>query len=93
MTRDTLQTILRAVGGLQEKSGTFRAAPEQRLTLYVGGDARGLAVSQVEEVRLEELFVVIRSKEAGQLFADYGAVFAVSTQPPKEGAAKKAGFA
>jgi hypothetical protein len=93
MTRDTLQTVLRAAGGLAEKSGTFKASPEQRLTFYVGGDARGLALSQIEEVRLEELFVVIKTKELAQIFAEYTAVFAVSVQPPKEGAANRAGFA
>lgn len=93
MTRETLQTILRAAGGLQEKSGQFRASPEQRLTLYIGGDGRGLAVSLVEEVRLEEQFVAIKAKDIGQLFADYASIFAVSAQPPKEGAPKKAGFA
>lgn len=93
MTRDILQTILRATGALQEKGGVFRAPAEARVTFYLGGDGRGLSVSQVEEVRLEDGFIVLKTKEAGQLFADYGALFAVSTQPPKENAPNKAGFA
>lgn len=93
MTRDTLHTVLRAAGGLQEKSGTFRASPEQRVTFYLGGDGRGLVVSQIEEIRLEESYFVIKTKEIGQIFADYPALYAVSTQPPKENAPKKAGFA
>jgi hypothetical protein len=93
MTRDTLQTILRAAGNLQEKSGTFKASAEQRLTIYLGNDGRGLAVAQVEELRLEDAFVVLKPKDAGQVFADYAAIYAVSVQPPKENAPKKAGFA
>ena len=93
MTRDTLQTILRAAGGLQEKAGTFRASSEQRLTLYLGADGRGLVLAAIEEVRLEEAFFVVKAKETGQTFGDYGAVYAVSVQPPKENAPKKAGFA
>lgn len=93
MTRDILQTILRAAGNLQEKSGTFKAAAEQRLTLYLGNDGRGLVVSQVEEARLEDAFVVLKTKEAAQIFADYAAIYAVSIQPSKENAPTKAGFA
>jgi len=93
MTRDTLQTILRAAGGLQEKAGTFRASPEQRLTLYLGADGRGLVVAQIEEIRFEESFFAVKTRETGQTFGDYGAVYAVSVQPPKENAPKKAGFA
>jgi hypothetical protein len=93
MTRDTLQTILRAAGNLQEKAGSFKAAAEQRLTFYIGNDGRGLAVSAVEEARLEDAFVLLKTKEAATVFADYGAIFAVSVQPPKENAPKKAGFA
>lgn len=91
MTRDTFQAILRAAGGLQEKAGTFRATPEQRLTLYLGNG--GLVVSQIEELRLEETYCAIKTKETGQTFADYAAVYAVSVQPPKENAPKRAGFA
>jgi len=91
MNRETLQSVLRAAGAQQEKNGPFRAASEQRLTFYIG-DGR-LAIAQVEEVRLEESFVVLHAKELGQLFADYASVYAVSSQPPKESAPKKAGFA
>ena len=93
MTRDTLQAILRAALGQQEKAGPFRASPEQKLTLLLGGDGRGLVLSLIEEIRLEESFFVTKSKEGGQTFGDYGAVCAVSVQPPKENAPKKAGFA
>jgi len=95
MTRDTLHTILRAVGGLHEKAGSFRAQSEQRLTLYLGGDGRGLVVSEIEELRLEDAFVVLKTKEPGQVFAEYAAIYAVSAQPVKEGSTspKKAGFA
>lgn len=93
MTRDTLQSILRAAGGLQEKAGVFRASAEQRLTFYIGSDGRGLVVSQIEETRLEESFALLKTKESAQVFADYGAIYAVSVQPPKENAPKKAGFA
>ncbi|MET0340662.1 MAG: hypothetical protein ABW252_06655 [Polyangiales bacterium] len=94
MTRDTLHTILRSVTGLQEKAGTFRAQSEQKLTLYLGGDGRGLVVSQIEELKLEDGHVSVKTKEPGAFFADYAAIFAVSAQPPKEGSApKKAGFA
>ena len=47
MTRDILQTILRAAGVSAEK-GVFRATAEQRVTFYLGGDGRGLSVPQVE---------------------------------------------
>jgi hypothetical protein len=94
MTRDTLHTILRASGGREEKPFTFRASGDQRLTLYLGGDGRGLIVSQIEEIRLDEAYVHVKTREEDQFFADYGAVYAVSAQPPKEGSApKKAGFA
>lgn len=93
MTRDILQTILRATGNLQEKAGVFRAPAEARVTFYLGGDGRGLSVPQVEEIRLEDSFIVLKTKETGQIFADYAALFAVSTQPPKENAPNKAGFA
>jgi hypothetical protein len=93
MTRETLQAILRAAAGLQEKSNTFRAKPEQRVTFYLGNDGRGLVVSQVEEVRFEDGFVALKTKEVGQIFADYAALYAVSLQPPKENAPNKAGFA
>ncbi len=93
MTRDTLQTILRAAGGLQEKAGTFRASPEQRVTFYFGSDGRGLLVPQIEEIRLEQDYVLLKTKEIGQIFSDYAALYAVSLQPPKENAPKKAGFA
>jgi hypothetical protein len=93
MTRDTLQSILRATGNLQEKGGSYKATAEQRLTFYIGNDGRGLVVSQVEEARLEDAFVLLKTKESASVFADYGAVFAVSLQPPKENAPKKAGFA
>ncbi|HEX5659889.1 MAG TPA: hypothetical protein VFX59_21990 [Polyangiales bacterium] len=93
MTRDTLQTILRAAGNLQEKANSFKANAEQRLTFYIGDDGRGLAVSSVEEARLEDAFVLLKTKESATVFADYAAIFAVSVQPPKENAPKKAGFA
>lgn len=92
MNRETLQAVLRAAGGRPEKSGTFRAGSEQRLTFYLG-DARALVVSHVEEVRLEESFVVLQAKELGQMFVAYEAVCAVSSQPPSDSAVKKAGFA
>ena len=85
--------MLRAAAGLQEKGNTFRAAAEQRVTFYLGSDGRGLVVSQIEEVRLEDAFIALRTKEVAQIFADYGALYAVSLQPPKENAPKKAGFA
>lgn len=93
MTRDTFHTILRSCPGLQEKAGAFRAQSEQKLTVYLGGDGRGLVVSQIEEVKLEDAHVVLKTKEPGAVFADYAAIYAVSAQPPKEGAPKKAGFA
>ncbi len=93
MTRDTLQNILHAAGNLQEKANSFKATAEQRLTFYIGNDGRGLAVSQVEEARLEDAYVLLKTKEAASVFADYAAIFAVSVQPPKENAPKKAGFA
>jgi hypothetical protein len=93
MTRDILQTILRAAGGLQEKASVFKASAEQRVTFYLGNDGRGLSVPQIEEIRLEDAFVVLKTKEVGQIFAEYSALYAVSTQPPKENAPKKAGFA
>ncbi len=93
MTRDTLQTILRTAGVTQEKTGAFRASAEQRLTFYFGSDGRGLIVPQIEEIRLEQEFVVLKTKEIGQIFSDYAALYAVSLQPPKENAPKKAGFA
>ena len=93
MTRDILQTILRAAGSLQEKGGVYRAPAEARVTFYLGSDGRGLSVPQVEEIRLEDNFIVLKTKETGQIFAEYGALYAVSTQPPKENAPNKAGFA
>lgn len=94
MNRDTLHTILRASGAREDKPFTFRASNDQRLTLYLGGDGRGLVVSQIEELRLDEAYLLVKTREADQFFADYGAVYAVSAQPPKEGTApKKAGFA
>ncbi|MDB4986365.1 MAG: hypothetical protein JWN04_1543 [Myxococcaceae bacterium] len=92
MTRDILQTILRAAGVTQEK-GVFRAPAEQRVTFYLGSDGRGLSVPQVEEIRLEETYLLLKTKETGQIFAEYSALYAVSTQPPKENAPNKAGFA
>lgn len=93
MNRDTLQNVLRAAGAVADKSGVFRAPAEQRLTFYIG-DTRGLVVSAIEEVRFEDAFVVLKAKELGQLFAEYTAIYAVSTQAPKDGnAPKKAGFA
>ena len=93
MTRDTLQIVLRAAVGLQEKAGTFRAPAELRVTFYLGSDGRGMVVSQIEEIRLEEGYILLKTKEIGQIFADYPALYAVSLQPPKENAPKKAGFA
>jgi hypothetical protein len=93
MTRETLQAILRAASGVQEKSNTFRAAAELRVTFYLGNDGRGLAVTQIEEVKLEEGYIALRTKDVAQIFADYGALYAVTLQPPKENAPKKAGFA
>jgi hypothetical protein len=93
MTRDILQTILRAAGVVQEKGGLYRASAEQRVTFYLGGDARGLSVPQVEEIKLEDAYVTLKTKETGQFFAEYGSLYAVSTQPPKENAPNKAGFA
>jgi hypothetical protein len=93
MTRDTLHTILRATVGREDKPFTFRASDDQRLTLYLGGDGRGLVVSHIEEVRLEDAYLVVKTRESDSFFADYGAVYAVSSQPPKEGSPKKAGFA
>ena len=61
---------------------------------YIPANVRvGLSVPQVEEIRLEDSFIVLKTKETGQIFAEYGALFAVSTQPPKENAPNKAGFA
>lgn len=93
MTRETLQAILRAATGVQEKGGAFKAASELRLTFHLGSDGRGLVISAIEEVKLEDAFLVVKTKEVAQIFADYAALYAVSLQPPKENAPKKAGFA
>jgi hypothetical protein len=93
MTRETLQTILRATEGLTEKAGVFRVPSEHRVTFYLGTDGRGMVVNEVEEIRLADSFVSLTAPEPGQVYSDYTAVYAVSIKPPKPNAPKRAGFA
>jgi hypothetical protein len=93
MTRETLQSILRAADGINEKSGVFRVASEHRVTFYLGTEGRGIVVNEVEEIRLADGFVTLSSQEVGSVYADYAGVYALAIKPPKPNAPHKAGFA
>jgi len=93
MTRDVLQTILRSAPGIQADKGVFTAAPEHKLSFYLGTEGRGITVNDVAQVRLEETFVTLTTRENEVVYAEYGGVFALSSRAPKENAPSKAGFA
>ena len=93
MTRDVLQAILRASEGTSEKGANYRVQPEARVTFYLGSEGRGMTVNEVEEVRLAEAFVTLLTRETGNLFVDYGAIFAVAVKPTKTNTPPRAGFA
>ncbi|MFT3921886.1 MAG: hypothetical protein QM778_05070 [Myxococcales bacterium] len=93
MTRETLQSILRAAEGLTDKAGAFRVPSEHRVTFYLGNEGRGIVVNEVEEIKLADDYLQLTAPEPGQVFTPYAAVYAVSIKPPKPNAPKKAGFA
>jgi hypothetical protein len=93
MTRDVLQAILRSADGIAEKNGGHRVQPEHRVTFYLGTEGRGMTVSEIEEIKLSDAFVMLVTRETGSVYADYGAVFAISIKAPKSNAPPRAGFA
>jgi hypothetical protein len=93
MTRETLQAILRSAKGIAEKNGVFRVPTDHRVAVYLGTEGNGMVVNQVEEIKLEDAFVTLSTAEIGQVYAEYGTVYAVSVKPPKPNAPSKAGFA
>jgi hypothetical protein len=93
MNRDVLQAILRASDGIAEKSGTYRVQTEHRVTFYLGSEGRGMTVNEIEEVRLADAFVTLVTRETGNVFADYGAIFALAIKPMKSNTPPRAGFA
>jgi hypothetical protein len=93
MTREVLQAILRAATGLSEKGNAFRTANEHRVTLYLGADNGSIAVQEVSEIKLHDLFLEIAAHDPGKIYTGYDALHAVSVKPPKESSSKQAGFA
>jgi hypothetical protein len=93
MNRDVLQAILRAEGVNPDKGGVFRVQAEQRVTFYLGTEGRGMTVSEVEEVRLADLFLTLVTRETGNVHTDYTSVFALAVKPLKSNTPPRAGFA
>jgi hypothetical protein len=92
MQRDVLQKILQTATGLVEKGGAFMVPSEHRVTVYVGREGRGVVVSEVEELRLHDVFVQVIGRDAGEVYAEYSEVTAVSVKAPKGDAKARAGF-
>jgi hypothetical protein len=93
MTRDVLQAILRSADGIVEKGGSYRVQADNRVTLYLGTEGRGMTVNEVEEIKLADAFLNVATRETGNVFADYAAVFAISIKTNKNNAPPRAGFA
>lgn len=93
MNRDVLQAILRAESVSSEKGGIYRTQPEQRVTFYLGTEGRGMIVNEVEEIRLSDQFLTLVTRETGNVYTDYSAVFALSVKPLKANTPPRAGFA
>lgn len=85
--------MLQAADGIKEKSSVFSVAPDYRVSFYLGGEGRGLSVSEVTQVRLAPQFVVIEGREIGTLYTPYETVFALSVKPPRDSTKSRAGFA
>jgi hypothetical protein len=92
MQRDVLQKVLQTATGLVEKGGAFLVPSEHRVTVYIGREGRGMMVSEVEELRLHEPFVQVIGRDAGEVYAEYSEVTAVSVKAPKGDAKSRAGF-
>lgn len=93
MTRDVLQTILRASDGIAEKAGAYRVQAEHRVTFYLGSEGRGMTVNEIDEIRLADGYLTLLTRENGTVHTDYPAVFAFSVKPLKNNAPPRAGFA
>jgi hypothetical protein len=93
MTLETLQAILRSADGVTEKNGVFRIAADHRVTFYLGNEGHNMTVNEVEEIKLDKGFAALLGREAGFVYAEYAAVYALSIKPPKPNSPKKAGFA
>jgi len=93
MQRDVLQKVLQTATGLVEKGTTYSAPSEHRVTVYLGREGRGVVVSEVEEVRLHDAFVQIIARDAGEVYAEYAEISALSVKPPKGDMKARAGFA
>jgi hypothetical protein len=93
MQRDVLQKILQTATGILDKGGVFIAPSEHRVTFYIGREGRGVVVSEVEEVRLHDAFAQIVGHDAGEVYAEYSEITAVSVKAPKGDVKPRAGFA
>jgi hypothetical protein len=93
MQREALQKILQTATGLIEKGTTFEVPAEHRVTVYIGREGRGVAVSEVEELKLCDGFLRILAREPGEVYTDYAEVSAIAVKPPKPDTKSRAGFA
>lgn len=94
MERAVLTQILERLDGVTKAANGYDMAEDLRITVFVGPPGDGMSITQVENCRLSEAFLEIRSRESGTVFfIAYEDLHAVSCRPPKSPTGRRTGFA
>ena len=93
MERPTFEAMLEAAAGVERQGDDYSVAEGYSLSVYIGEPGQAMEVSEVEALRLQEIFLQATSREHQTVYyLEYSSLHGLRVRPPAGGGGRRAGF-